>query len=126
MLLSASSGGLSTLMTLFMIVYMYALYALPLATLLLSFLQVYLCHRDLRWGRILPIVSAVFSVGAALFMCFFYAPAVARRFWIVPAFTLSTLAMFNIPTLVYFLIYRYQKRRRARQDLDRMKIDDLE
>ena len=39
---------------------------------------------------------------------------------------LVALVMFNIPTLVYFLIYRYQKRRRERENLDRMKIDDLE
>lgn len=40
--------------------------------------------------------------------------------------TLAALVLFHIPTLVYFLIYRYQKLRREREDLDRMKIDDLE
>ena len=126
MLLSASSGGLSTLMTLLLIVYMYALYALPLATLLLSFLQVYLCHRNLRWGRILPIVSAAFSVAAALFEGVLFVSSVMGSFQIMPVTVLSVLATFNLPTLVFFLIYRYQKRRRDREDLDRMKIDDLE
>ena len=36
------------------------------------------------------------------------------------------LKLFNIPTLVYLLIYRAQKRRHAENDLNRMKIDDLE
>ena len=57
---------MSVLMTLLTIVLMYTFYYLSLPTLLLSFLQVYLCRRNLRWGRILPIVSAVFGVLAAL------------------------------------------------------------
>lgn len=108
-----------------LIVYMYALYYLPLATLLLSFLQVYLCHRNLRWGRILPIVSASFSVLAALFIGVFYRSSIMGRFHVECLAALFALAIFNIPTLVYFLIYCYQKRRRGRDDLDRMKIDDL-
>ena len=117
---------MNTLTTMLLIVYMYALRALPLATLLLSFLQVYLCRRNLRWGRILPIVSAGFSVVETLSMGVFYVSAIVGSFHVELLSALFILVVFNIPTLVYFLIYRYQKRRRAREDLDRMKIDDLE
>ena len=48
------------------IMLLYAFFYLPIPTLLLSFLQVYLCRRNLRRGLILPIVSAVFGVLAAL------------------------------------------------------------
>ncbi len=122
----ASSGELSLLMTLLTIVLMYALYYLIPATLLLSFLQVYLCRRNIRWGRILPIVSAVLGVLAALAVAFL-TPAITLPYGLLRfLLPLAALVIFNIPTLVYFLIYRYQKRRRAREDLKRMKIDDLE
>ena len=109
---------------------MYTFYYLSLPTLLLSFLQVYLCRRNLRWGRILPIVSAVLGVGGGAGggaiadrpqLTWDPGPRVLSSCWPWPPW-----CMFNIPTLVYFLIYRYQKRRREREDLDRMKIDDLE
>ena len=114
-------------MTLLTFLLMYAFFYLPIPTLLLSFLQVYLCRRNIRRGRILPIVSAVLGVAAApvvgllLFPYLFGMGDVSY-----PLLALAALMVFHIPTLVYFLIYRYQKRRRAREDLDRMKIDDLE
>ena len=52
--------------TMLAIMLLYAFFYLPIPTLLLSFLQVYLCRRNLRRGLILPIVSAVFGVLAAL------------------------------------------------------------
>ena len=118
---------MSVLMTLLTIVLMYTFYYLSLPTLLLSFLQVYLCRRNLRWGRILPIVSAVFGVLAALAVGLLIGlnslPTLGPA---IVLLVLVALVMFKIPTLVYFLIYRYQKRRRDREYLDRMKIDDLE
>ena len=115
---------MSVLMTLLTIVLMYTFYYLSLPTLLLSFLQVYLCRRNLRWGRILPIVSAVFGVLAVgLLIGLNSLPTLGPA---IVLLVLVALVMFNIPTLVYFLIYRYQKRRRERENLDRMKIDDLE
>ena len=115
------------LMTLLTIVLMYALYYLIPATLLLSLLQVYLCRRNLRWGRILPIVSAVLGVAAALVVGLVVGTNLIGTAYVATALlTLAALVIFNLPTLVYVLIYRYQKRRRAREDLDRMKIDDLE
>ena len=47
------------MMTLLTFLLMYAFFYLPIPPLLLSFLQVYLCRRNLRRGLILPIVSAV-------------------------------------------------------------------
>ena len=115
------------MMTLLSFLLMYAFFYLPIPTLLLSFLQVYLCRRNLRWGRILPIVSAVFGVLAALAVGLLIGlnslPTLGPA---IVLLVLVALVMFNIPTLVYFLIYRYQKRRRERENLDRMKIDDLE
>ena len=113
---------MSVLMTLLTIVLMYTFYYLSLPTLLLSFLQVYLCRRNLRWGRILPIgVLAALAVG--LLIGLNSLPTLGPA---IVLLVLVALVMFNIPTLVYFLIYRYQKRRRERENLDRMKIDDLE
>ena len=115
------------MMTLLTFLLMYAFFYLPIPTLLLSFLQVYLCRRTLRRGLILPIVSAVLGsvaapvVGLLLFPYLFGMGNVSYFL-----LTLAALVLFHIPTLVYFLIYRYQKRRRERENLDRMKIDDLE
>ena len=53
------------MMTLLTFLLMYAFFYLPIPTLLLSFLQVYLCRRNLRRGLILPIVSAVLGSVAA-------------------------------------------------------------
>ena len=107
------------LMTLLTIVLMYALYYLIPATLLLSLLQVYLCRR--------PIVSAVLGVAAALVVGLVVGTNLIGTAYVATALlALAALVLFNIPTLVYVLIYRYQKRRREREDLDRMKIDDLE
>lgn len=113
--------------TMLAIMLLYAFFYLPIPTLLLSFLQVYLCRRNLRRGLILPIVSTVLGsvaapvVGLLLFPYLFGMGNVSYFL-----LTLAALVLFHIPTLVYFLIYRYQKRRRERENLDRMKIDDLE
>lgn len=109
------------------IMLLYAFFYLPIPTLLLSFLQVYLCRRNLRWGRILPIVSAVLGVAAALVVGLVVGTNLIGTAYVATALlSLAALVLFNIPTLVYVLIYRYQKRRREQEDLDRMKIDDLE
>ena len=113
--------------TMLAIMLLYAFFYLPIPTLLLSFLQVYLCRRNLRRGLILPIVSAVLGSVAApvvglLLFPYLFAMGNASYFLL----SLAALVLLHIATLVYFLIYRYQKRRRERENLDRMKIDDLE
>ena len=113
--------------TMLAIMLLYAFFYLPIPTLLLSFLQVYLCRRNIRWGRILPIVFAVLGVAAALVVGLAVGTNLIGTAYVATALlALAALVLFNIPTLVYFLIYRYQKRRRERENLDRMKIDDLE
>lgn len=95
-------------------------------TVLLSFLQWYLCGKNLRWGKVLPIVSVSVSVVAFLFFLLFTLNMIGGGWIMVILTPIIALLLFNIPTLVYLLIYRTQKRRHAENDLTRMKIDDLE
>lgn len=95
-------------------------------TVLLSFLQWFLCGKNLRWGKILPIVSASFSVLAFLFFILFTLNMIGGGWLMAILLPILAMILFNIPTLVYLLIYRAQKRRHAENDLNRMKIDDLE
>ena len=110
-------------------------FAVP--TLLLSILQLFLCRKELRWGRILPIFSAVVSVLLTLFILLFsvnlsgcmghgrHSIGLGGAVFGLLA-PMAALAALNIPTLIFYLIYRAEKRRQAQEDLDRMKIDDLE
>lgn len=105
-----------------LIIIIWAFYTI-IPTILLSFLQWYLCGKNLRWGRVLPLISAVISILLALLLPF------VCRFVFGYTFLLGiplSLVLFNIPTLVYFLVYRARKLRNAENDLTRMKIDDLE
>ena len=95
-------------------------------TVLLSFLQWFLCGKNLRWGKVLPIISASFSVLIFLLFIIFTLNMVGGGFRMAILLPVLALILFNIPTLVYLLIYRAQKRRHAENDLNRMKIDDLE
>ena len=108
-----------------LILMIWAFYTI-IPTVLLSFLQWYLCGKNLRWGKILPILSVVASIlfSLVLLLAGLYAVGAgwAIIIWGVPV----TLVLFNIPTLVYILVYRARKRRNAENDLNRMRIDDLE
>jgi len=100
-------------------------------TLLLSFLQLFLCRKELKWGRILPIYSAVVSVICGVLagvVAAVYVPRLtgASQWWMTLAAVLVVLVIRNIPTLVYSLIYRAEQKRQSQMDLNRMKIDDLE
>ena len=95
-------------------------------TLLLSILQLFLCRKELKWGRILPIFSAVVSVLQTLFvmlLCINAVGAVSKVLILVVPFALLVL---NIPTLIYCLIYRSARKRNTQADLNRTRIDDLE
>lgn len=108
---------------------MLLLIAVP--TLLLSYLQLFLCRKDLKWGRILPIFSGVVSVAVSV-LAGAAAPIYVPRItgvswsWLKPVAALTVLIIKNIPTLVYCLIYRSERKKQSLTDLDRMKIDDLE
>jgi len=43
-----------------------------------------------------------------------------------PVLFLLSLILFNIPTLVFCLVFRARRRRHEQTDLNRMRIDDLE
>ena len=102
---------------------------LPLAVLyvfgtaLFSLLQWLLCRLDSPWpGRILPLCSGAFSLLVA-------AVILSGRFigrpYVLPA-VLIALAVLNLPTLVYLLVYRAVRRGRVRkQDVEKMNIQDL-
>lgn len=96
---------------------------LAIPTLLLSFLQLFLCRKHLTWGCILPIFSLCVSVLAFLMLLL----NIASIGWVpVLLTTLAALAVLNIPTLIFWLIYRAEKKRQRMADVDRTRIDDLE
>lgn len=113
-------------LTIFFVVFIvWAAYCI-VPTVLLSFLQWFLCGKNLRWGKVLPIVSASVSGLAFLFFLLFTINMIGGGWIMAILMPVIALILFNIPTLVYLLIYRAQKRRQAESDLNRMKIDDLE
>lgn len=103
----------------------WAFYAI-VPTILLSFLQWFLCGKDLRYGKILPIIAGVFSILAFLFFLLFTLNMIGGSWLMAVSLPVSALLLFNVPTLVYILIYRARKRRNEETDLTRMKINDLE
>ena len=123
----------------FVLIFVILFFYLAVPTLLLSFLQLFLCRKELKWGRILPIVSAVVSVLFTLFILSFsvysfvtsggglhgHASSIGGLGTPILAAVISLL-VFNLPTLIYFLIYRSAKKKQAQNDLDRTRIDDLE
>lgn len=104
----------------FLLLYM----AIP--TLLLSILQLFLCRKELKWGRILPIFSAVVSVLHALFVLLFCINAAGAGTRVLILAVPLALLVLNIPTLIYCLIYRSARKKNTRADLNRTRINDLE
>lgn len=102
------------------------LLSIAIPTLLLSLLQLFLCRKNLCWGRILPIFSITVSVLLSLFILFFTLQLSAEPWWVAPLIALLTLIILNIPTLIYYLIYRSEKKRQIAEDVNRTRIDDLE
>lgn len=110
----------------FFILPVFLLLYIAIPTLLLSFLQLFLCKKELKWGRILPLFSITISVLMSLIALFFNLHLVESLWWLTPLIVLAMLVLFNIPTLVYFLIYRTEKMKRTQEDINRTRIDDLE
>lgn len=102
------------------------LFSIAIPTLLLSLLQLFLCRKNLCWGRILPIFSITVSVLVSLFILIFTLQLSAELWWVVPLIALLTLIILNIPTLIYYLIYRSEKKRHIAEDVNRTRINDLE
>lgn len=92
-------------------------------TALFALLQWVLCRLDSPWpGWILPICSGASSLFLTLLLLLNSAGSAAQ----IALFVLLLLVVFNLPTLVYLLIYRAVRRGKVRrQDMDRMNIQDL-
>ena len=91
---------------------------------LFGILEYFLSRTESPWpGRVLPILSALCSVGGGLLLLFNLASQN------LPAAFLSlagSLLILNIPTLVFLLIYRTTRKRFIeKKDLDKMNIQDL-
>lgn len=102
-----------------------ALIYIALPTLLFSLLQLFLCRKELKWGRILPIFSLVFSLVLPLYLLFISLQTEGSH-WSILLYVLASWIIYNIPTLIYYLIYRAAKKKRTQEDLNRTRIDDLE
>ena len=113
----------STLIALFIMI---ASFYLIIPTVLLSFLQWYLCGRNLRWGKVLPILSGAASVLITLVFLLAGMYAVGGGWGLIIWGVPISLILLNVPTVIYLLIRRARKRRNEQNDLNRMKIDDLE
>ena len=120
---STFSAGASTMLGIISIIFLF--YAV-VPTILLSFLQWYLCGKNLRWGKVLPIISAVISLLVFLYFLLFTLNMIGGGWLMAILLPILALVMFNIPTLVFLLVRRARKRRNEQNDLNRMKIDDLE
>ena len=97
---------------------------LGIPTALFGILEYFLSRTESPWpGRVLPILSALCSVGGGLLLLFNLASQN------LPAAFLSlagSLLILNIPTLVFLLIYRTTRKRFIeKKDLDKMNIQDL-
>lgn len=97
---------------------------LGIPTALFGILEYFLSRTESPWpGRVLPILSALCSVGGGLLLLFNLASQN------LPAAFLSlagSLLILNIPTLVFLLIYRTARKRFIeKKDLDKMNIQDL-
>jgi len=93
----------------------------------LAFLQVFLSKKESKWpGLILPGCSIFVSL-TAVFGFLFLSIAGARVFLVV----IAILVIFNIPTLIYFAIYKIIRKNtnstsKKNQEIQKMNIQDLE
>lgn len=71
-----------------------------------------------RAGLILPGISFIISIIYMLNI-----PEIDVNWWIA---VLTTLVIANIPTIIYYLIYRYyDKKEKQKDELDKMEIMDM-
>ena len=109
--------------TLFMFLPIFCLsYAVP--TALLCLLEYFLARLESPWpGRALPILSAVHALGWALVLLLNMAEMFHPSLYFLP---LAVLVIFNIPTLIFLLVYKSTRRKfTERRAMDRKDIQDL-
>lgn len=97
---------------------------LGIPTALFGILEYFLARTESPWpGRVLPILSALCSVGGGLLLLFNLASQNLTDVFLSLA---GSLLILNIPTLVFLLIYRTARKRFIeKKDLDKMNIQDL-
>ena len=107
-------------LSLFFVIFFY--YALP--TALLCLLEYFLSKLEGPWpGRVLPLLSAVHALGWALVLLLNMAEMFHPSLYFLP---LAVLVIFNIPTLIFLLVYKNTRRRfTERRAMDRKDIQDL-
>ena len=110
---------MTTLITFFMLFFYYAL-----PTGLLCLLEYFLSKLESPWpGRVLPILSVVHSLCWTLVVLFNMAGPASPTLFLIP---LVILVVFNIPTLLFLLIYKNTRRKfTERRAMDRKDIQDL-
>lgn len=108
------------LILLFPVLFLY----LVVPTALLSVLEYFLARMENPWpGRVLPILSVVHSLCWALVVLFNLAGPASPVLFLLP---LAMLVIYNIPTLIFLLVYKYTRRNfTERRAMDRKDIQDL-
>ena len=108
--------------TLIIFVMTFFYYALP--TALLCLLEHFLAKLESPWpGRVLPILSVVHSLCWTLVVLFNMSTMLHPSLYFLP---LAVLVIFNIPTLLFLLIYKNTRRKfTERRAMDRKDIQDL-
>lgn len=93
-------------------------------TVLLAVLEYFLARMESPWpGRVLPILSAVHALGWTLVLLLNMSTMLHPSLYFLP---LAVLVIFNIPTLIFFLIYRNTRKKfTERRAMDRKDIQDL-
>lgn len=109
-----------TTLAIFFMIFFY--YALP--TALLCLLEYFLAKLESPWpGRVLPILSVVHSICWALVVLFNMAGPSSPALFLTP---LAVLVVFNIPTLIFLLVYKNTRLKfTERRAMDRKDIQDL-
>ena len=97
-------------------------YAIP--TALLCVLEYFLARMESPWpGRVLPILSVVHALGWTLVLLLNMSTMLHPSLYFLP---LAVLVIFNIPTLIFLLVYRNTRRKfTERRAMARKDIQDL-
>ncbi|WP_297720359.1 hypothetical protein [Intestinimonas sp.] len=97
---------------------------LAVPTALLSILQYFLSRLESPWpGRVLPILSVVSSLCWTLVVLFNIVGPASPVLFLIP---LAMLVVFNIPTLIFLLVYKNTRKKfTERRAMDRKDLQDL-
>ena len=99
--------------------------ALGVPTALLAVVEYFLARTESPWpGRVLPILSGVYSLLMALMVLLNISSSASPGAAALAA--LSVLVLLNLPTVLFSVVYRTTRRHYAeRRNMDRRDIQDL-